>query len=256
MSMRYITETDLRAQFAGGAPESYAPPPGARLTPAARQYLQDLKLFCYAEPKHAKAPPEPVQSTGPKPEQHTHLNAHEMVRKDDARIALRGQIHMLEAEILVVQTACMRLSRPEFMRPLQDALELARRVLGCEVSGAPLGAWTLNGMDSARVHAASHDPRRYTGGGHVLPDAAQGELPALLNRLRACVRRVEVQAVATFGGKSDAPGRCGQRDRCGNCNRCDRLDLIEALNRLSSYFYVLQLQAIYGEGTSDGSSAD
>ncbi|MEA4896725.1 MAG: hypothetical protein VB067_06745 [Christensenellaceae bacterium] len=237
MSMLYITEADLRAQFAGGAPESYAPPPGARLTPAARQYLQDLKLFCYAEPDRTEAPPEPARSTGPKPEQHTHLNAHALVRKDDARIALRGQIDLLEAEILVTQTACARLNRPEFIRPLQDALELARRVLGCEVTGAPLGAWTLNGMNSVQVRAASHDPRRYTGGGHVLPDAAQGELPALLNRLRACVRRVEVQAVATFGGKSDTP------------ERCDRLDLIEALNRLSSYFYVLQLQAIYGEGT-------
>ena len=225
--MLYITEADLRAQFAGGAPESYAPPPGARLTPAARQYLQDLKLFCYAEPDRTEAPPEPARSTGSKPEQHTHLNAHALVRKDDARIALRGQIDLLEAEILVTQTACARLNRPEFIRPLQDALELARRVLG----------YANRGDEYVRRRAASHDPRRYTGGGHVLPDAAQGELPALLNRLRACVRRVEVQAVATFGGKSDTP------------ERCDRLDLIEALNRLSSYFYVLQLQAIYGEGT-------
>ncbi len=43
--MRYITERELRDQFAGGVPEHYDTPSDARLTPAARQYLMDLRLF-------------------------------------------------------------------------------------------------------------------------------------------------------------------------------------------------------------------
>ncbi len=230
--MRYITERELRAQFEGGAPASYTLPEGALLTPAAREYLQDLRLF-----SRGVGVAVPKESTGEKPEHMTHLDGRQMVPKDHPRIVLRGLLDRLEAEILLVQTACARLGRSEFVPRLQDALNLTRRVLASDVTGMALDDWTLDGMNEEEVRAASHDPKRYTGGGHVLPDWSQGELPALLNCLRTYVRQAEVQAVAAFGGAQ--PGEA-------------RVDLIRALNRLSSYFYVLELAAIYGEGAQNG----
>ena len=38
--MRYITERELRDQFASGVPDRYDVPSGCMLTPAARQYLR------------------------------------------------------------------------------------------------------------------------------------------------------------------------------------------------------------------------
>ena len=48
--MRYITERELRDQFASGVPEQYTVPAGCMLTPAARQYLLDLKLYRHPSP--------------------------------------------------------------------------------------------------------------------------------------------------------------------------------------------------------------
>jgi ethanolamine utilization cobalamin adenosyltransferase len=102
-------------------------------------------------------------------------------------------------------------------------------VLGCEVSGKPLADWTLDGMNPHTVHDASHRPQDYGFSGHVLPDAAQGWAAAQCNRLRALCRETELTANVAFA------------DRRGGCTR---VDLVTALNRLSSFFYVLQLKTI------------
>ena len=47
--MHYITERELRSRFASGVPEHFDVPPDARLTPAARQYLMDLRLYKIGE---------------------------------------------------------------------------------------------------------------------------------------------------------------------------------------------------------------
>lgn len=222
--MRYITEQELRDAFAQELPARYSPPVDARLTPAARQYLMDLRLY------HAP----PVHKSTQKPEAMTHLNAQELVRKDDARIVLRGKLDSLAADILCAQTAALRLGCPATVDGLEDALGLVRSILACDFRQAPLPEWTLGGLCPDEVRSASHNPRQYLPEGHVPPTAGQGEVAALLNRLRAVAREVEVQAVATYA-------------HCLGASE----DRVLALNRLSSYFYILQLQAIAagGEGT-------
>ncbi len=222
--MRYITEQELRDAFASGVPERYTLPENTKLTPAARQYLADLRLL----------PPEPlarralVSAGGKKPEDHTHLSAKELVRKDHPRIALRGKLDLLEADILLAQVVAERLHAPAFSQKLGDALALTRRILAADYKNAPLGPWTLDGMDETQVHEASHHPERYGVKGHILPDTSQGELAALINRLRAFTRETEVLAVSAYATE----GKNGHED------------LVLALNRLSSYLYVLQLQAV------------
>lgn len=218
--MRFITELELRDQFAGGIPEQYQVPAGCRLTPAARQYLMDLRLYRHPSPASA-----PVSSGKRKPEHMTNLNAHEMVCKTHPRIHLRGKLDTLESEILVLQTTCS----PEWREPLNEALQLTRSILAAEVREIPLAPWTLQGMNPEEIHRCSHHPEEFGFPGHILPAPEHGLLAAQLNRLRAITRETELAAVTAFWD-----GR-----------KVTREDLVMALNRLSSYLYVLQLRAAH-----------
>ena len=225
--MRYITERELREQFAGGAPEHYEPPADARLTPAARQYLIDLRLYRPpASPARAVlgVPAPSFQPGGPKkPEHMTNLNSRELVCKNHPRIVLRGKLDTLESEILVLQVS----ASSEWFRPLQDAIDLVRRVLAADVKDSELGDWKLDGMTSEEVHRCSHHPEEFGFPGHILPAAEHGLLAAQLNRLRAISREAELAAINAWWSSE----------------RLAHEDCVLALNRLSSYFYVLQLRA-------------
>lgn len=219
--MRYITERELRDQFAKGIPDRYDIPADAALTPAARQYLMDLRLFRH--PRSSNDYTGHVQAEAKKPEHITHLNAHEMVCKTHPRIVLRGKLDTLECEIMMLQLSCPE----EWYSRLQDALTLVRLVLMSEVKGAPMPAWTLDGLSPEEVHRCSHHPEQFGFPGHILPSCKHGLLAAQLNRLRAITRETELAAIQAFWD--------GQN--------LTREDCVTALNRLSSYFYVLQLRA-------------
>ena len=222
--MRYITEGELRAMFAREIPEHYEVPKDAKLTPAARQYLMDLRLF---RPGCGTGGSPAPKTSGKKPEHMTHLKAGQLVPKTHPRIALRGELDALEAQIIVCQ---LQLSQAGFdccASPLEDALTLVRQVLTCEVLDTPLPPWKLDGMDEKEIHELSHHPKLVYSKGHVFPEAGQGLAAAHMNLLRAMTRRVELCAAQAF---------CEQ-------DNAQRSDLIQALNRLSSYFYILQLRA-------------
>ena len=219
--MRYITERELRDQFAGGVPDRYDIPSDAKLTPAARQYLTDLRLF------HHPVPPEraaaAMQTGAKKPEHMTHLDSRELVYKTHPRIILRGKLDSLECEILLLQIN----STGEWRSRLEDALKLVRSVMASDVRNVPLPEWTLDGMDADCVHRCSHHPEQFGFPGHILPTPEQGLFAAQLNRLRALTRETELAAVQAYWDGHDLAHE----------------DCVKALNRLSSYFYVLQLRA-------------
>ena len=217
--MRYITEAELREQFSCGLPASYELPSGCMLTPSARQYLMDLKLYQQGTGRQG---PQAAHGSS-KPEHMTHLNSRELVSKAHPAIALRGKLDTLEAEILILMITCP----PSFSGPLRDALQLAKEVLAADVKDSPLPPWTLDGMTAEEVRSSSHHPERFGLSGHILPAPEQGLFAAQLNRLRALARETELAAIAARRQK--------------DCIRHE--DALLALNRLSSYFYVLQLRA-------------
>ena len=220
--MQYITEQELRDEFSSGIPARYALPPGAKLTPAAWQYLMDLHL-----PLDECSDASPPKKEGSKPEHMTHLDKTTLVAKSHPRIILRGKLDSLEADILCAQVVANQAQNHRLVSYLGDALSLVRRVLSADFNHAPLAEQSLAGMTLDEVRLSSHQPTQYLPKGHVLPEYTQGELAALLNKLRTASRETEIQAVIAYE-KESAP----------------RTDLIRALNRLSSYFYVLQLQTI------------
>lgn len=158
-----------------------------------------------------------------KPEQMTHLHGDILVPKTHPRIALRGAMDTLEAELLWCQAA---LDKP-FSDQIGEILALARNLIRCEVLSEPVKLDKLCGLTEAELRARSHRPQDYYGQPHFMPVAADGQAVLLLNRCRCAVRAAELAAAHAF---TDADGNC------------TRPDILQALNRMSSMVYILMIQ--------------
>ena len=160
-----------------------------------------------------------------KPEGMTHLSGNRLVPKTDPRIAFRGKIDSLQAEILLLQYDCDRYGEPDACNKLGEILDLTRGILGAEVKGEPLPDFKLFGMTEEEIRDASHNVRKSMGMDHPVPDYRMGALALRLNRLRTQVREAELSAARAFPDGS-------------------REDLILALNRMSSAVYLLFLEGV------------
>ena len=79
----------------------------------------------------------------------------------------------------------------------------------------------MGGLDAAALRQQSHRPQDFYGQPHFMPSATDGRTVLLLNWLRTLARHTELKAVAAMP---------------------ERTDLLQALNRLSSYLYILMIQ--------------
>ena len=199
-------------------------PAGTALTPLALEYAHEHGLAIEVLPLASCLLPLE------KPEHMTHLNASTLVPKTHPRILLRGKLDSLEALLLQTQLLAEQQGRGEAARSLGEVYDLARRVLAAEVKGEPLGPFTLLGLDSAALRAASHDPKGFAGlDAHPAPRLGMGGLCLALNFLRTQVRETELAAARAF---------------CPQNGPVERPDLLEALNRMSSAVYLLFLKAL------------
>lgn len=197
---------------------------GDQLTSSARDYLSSERIEILPADQ-AKPERYLLESGGyleEKPEHMTHLNAQVLVPKDHPRIRFRGEIDTLESELILCQLAA-----PEEAGQVGEILELARRIIHCEVLGEQLKLETLCGMTEAEARTRSHFPAEYYGQPHFMPSAADGMAIARLNRARCACREAELAAAAAF------------RDASGGCTR---VDIIRALNRMSSVLYLLMIR--------------
>jgi ethanolamine utilization cobalamin adenosyltransferase len=162
-----------------------------------------------------------------KPEDMTHLRANLLVKKTHPRIALRGQLDELEAEIICLQVVTNRNGQVGLTVDLEDTLRYVREVLAAEVKETPLGQLTLFGLEEARLHEISHNVKGEIGIPHPVPSHTFGEVAAGLNLLRTKARVCELAALRAFEGEKN------KRD-----------DIVMALNRLSSGFYIMFCKAL------------
>ena len=157
-----------------------------------------------------------------KPEHMTHLNGDVLVPKNHPRILFRGRMDTLEAELILCQ-----LTDPELTAPVGEILDLARRIIRCEVLGQPLKQERLCGLTEEEQRKRSHFPQDYYGQPHFMPTAEDGMTIARLNRARCAAREAELAAVTAF------------TDPAGNPTR---VDILRALNRMSSMLYILMVE--------------
>ena len=196
-----------------------------QLTPGARDYLTreriEIRSASEAAIKEYKLLNGAVLTK--KPEQMTHLHGDVLVDKTHPRIAFRGAIDTLEAELLLCQASVGQ----EISGQLGDILSLARNLIRCEVLSEPVKWDRLCGLSEEELRARSHRPQDYYGQPHFMPEATDAQAVLLLNRCRCAVRGAELAAARAF---TDADGNC------------TREDILKALNRMSSMVYLLMIQ--------------
>ena len=198
---------------------------GDNLTPGARDYLTRERISILpateARPQRFR-----LVSGGyleEKPEHMTHLNADTLVSKLHPRIAFRGALDTLEAELILAQLAVKK----PYCDELGEILSLAREIMACDVLEKPLQFQTLCGLTEAEQRSRSHRPQDYYSQPHFMPQAADGLGLARLNRVRCAAREAELRSIAAFS------------DREGNLTR---QDIPRAMNRLSSMLYILMIR--------------
>jgi ethanolamine utilization cobalamin adenosyltransferase len=157
-----------------------------------------------------------------KPEHMTSLSGNRLVSKAHGRIAFRGAVDSLEAEVIEAQILAEKLGEPLCREHLAGVLSCLRDILAAEVKEIPLAPPCLFGLSSDELRRQSQDVKGTFGFEHPLPDYTMGPLAARLNLLRTRVRVAELLAVRVFGPGED-----------------EREDLILAMNRLSSALYWL-----------------
>lgn len=194
---------------------------GDRLTPGARDWLSRERIQIL--PGEAAKPDHYCLQNGAvlteKPENMTHLNGNVLVSKTHPRIAFRGAMDNLEAELLLCQLNC-----PGVAGQVGEILELARRLIRCEVMGEPVPEGKLCGLTEAQQRERSHRPQDFFGIPHFMPAVTDGPVVLALNRCRCGARNAELAAARAF------------EDGTGTSTRPD---ILRALNRMSSMIYVL-----------------
>ncbi len=165
-----------------------------------------------------------------KPEHMTHLSENVLVFKDHPRVEFRGQIDALEAEILLAQQAAG--GSAELVGALEETLTFVRNLIRADVLGEPVGPFRLLGLDEASLRERSHNPQKYYDQPHFMPSWRDGPALLAVNRARTVARTAERAAYRAF------------RDENGAVTR---EDIILALNRLSSLFWILEIELKAGK---------
>lgn len=158
-----------------------------------------------------------------KPEHMTHLNGQLLVSKTHPRIVFRGAVDTLESALLLAAEAAEGTIRTQLL----EALAYTRYLLGQEVLELPVACQALGGMDEKQLRERSHRPQDFYGKPHFMPAPEDGRQLLLINAARCQARQAELAAAQAFQNKDGEP---------------ERLDLLRALNRLSSFLYLIMIQ--------------
>ena len=197
---------------------------GDQLTPGARDWLSRERIEVRSADQ-AKIETYRLLGGGyvtEKPEHMTHLHSDVLVSKTHPRIAFRGAIDALEAEIVLCQLAAETVRKE-----LGEILALARLLIRCEVLNEPVPEEKLCGLTQDEIRKRSHFPQEFYGQPHFMPEHTDGAVILHINKCRCIARQAELAAVRAFV------------DDEGNVARAD---ILKALNRMSSMLYILMIR--------------
>ena len=253
-----VTEYELRANWHKTKEKIITLPPGSVITPSARDFIRSkgidvqiegngildinkatfsnshqtvTRLKPFAEklniPQKTRESQSQSQSQSPsvvKPEHMTHLHQGALVTKTHPVIAYRGQLDLFQCELVEAQVYFEQVGEEGLILKLDEITAFARALMVNEVKDSPFQWETLIGLTPEELRERSHYPKKYFGIEHTPLSYTHGLVVAKLQHLRAKSREVELYANRAF---------------TNDCGECTRTDLIQALNRLSSAFYIL-----------------
>ncbi len=243
-----VTDKELRSRWYATRRNKLIIPCGAILTPAAKDFIREnnISLIYGDEVLEDSFAINPIpkengknvfvdaitgQKLYEKRENYTHLRGNLLVPKTHLQIRFRGKLDSLIADIIQTQIVANTEDEHVIVRELDELLRFTRKILASEVNDTSFGVFTLLGMSSDELRHKSQNVREAFGIDHPVPSFKHGAVCAALNKLRTCVRETELAAADAFQNS--------------------RIDIIEALNRLSSAVYILYCRKLSGhyEGT-------
>ncbi len=243
--MPILTEAELRDRIRRprrGMRVTVAP--GTRFSPAARDFIAQWQLQIVEEqaspepasPHEESAPAwdkpsifpvRPVNRPDPKPEHMTQLDAEHFAPKNIPRIRFRGKMDSIHGLFMLVAARARNWQLPELARHLDTLAAYCREIVSAEYNDREVAPIEIAGLDAAALRYATHHPGKVLGIPHLTPGPDDHEILHWLNYLRTQVREAELAALDAF-----APPPAYDPTR---------IDLIRALNRLSSAVYYLEL---------------
>ena len=235
--MALLTEEDVRRMSNQGTRGPVVVNRDQMLTPGARDYLREHRVevvYPQGEAAGEGAPSAPAKyrtlfgaALNEKPEHMTHLRGNVLVPKTHPRIAFRGGIDTLEAELLL----CAQAADGPLRQTLCAMLDFVRSLIRADVLDEPVQAVRFLGLDGDGLREHSHHPEREEGQPHFLPAPEDPPILLRLNRLRTVVRQTELLACHAFSRPDGTLARP---------------DLVKALNRLSSLCWILMIRVKRG----------
>jgi ethanolamine utilization cobalamin adenosyltransferase len=167
-----------------------------------------------------------------KPEHMTHLRGNVLVFKDHPVIAFRGAVDSIGSEIILVQNLIDEKKYPKLIQDLEEVAQFIHSLIRYQITGESLGEFHILGLDAKALREHSHHPSKYYGTSHFIPNYTYGLIVAYLNKLRTRAREVELIAYKAFKKEEGLT---------------DRNDILTALNRLSSLFWIMMFKYINKE---------
>ncbi|TGE35417.1 phosphate propanoyltransferase [Desulfosporosinus fructosivorans] len=244
-----VTEYELRANWHKTKEKVIVLPPGSVITPSARDFIRskgidvqiegngilDINKTTFSNAQQTVTRHKPFEEklnpargsqtpSGVKPEHMTHLHQGALVTKTHPVIAYRGQLDLFQCELVEAQVSFAQAGEEGLILNLEEIAAFARALMVNEVKETPFHWKTLIGLSPEELRERSHHPQKYFGVDHTPLSYTHGLVVAKLQHLRAKSREVELYANRAFTNES---------------GECLRTDLIQALNRLSSAFYIL-----------------
>lgn len=253
--MKVITEMVLRGELKGECPPVYYVPKDKLLSPAAKEYLNQLKIKVeFGDPPAAPAPvasntKAPAISDTPvgakyvdelsgafyvkKPEYMCQLFGNRLVCKNHPRIVFRGLLDSMSSTVVMTQAEIAASGGPQkLVDDLGDVNKVLNQIMYCEVMGEEMGEATILGLTPEEIRNRSHNPQKYFNIKQMLlPNYTMGVDYTRLNMLRAKVRELEIAALDAF-----VDGKNVQQP-----------EIIRTLNRLSSIFHIMMCMYLAGE---------
>ena len=137
--------------------------------------------------------------------------------KTHPRIVARGKLDLLQSAVLDAQVAADADGARGLVGELGEILELARALVGAEVTGREVPPPRLFGMASDELRDATHHTYELYGVPFMYPDVRQGPVVAKLSLARGIAREAELATIAAFpparGAVTAPPGARRSRPR-------------------------------------------
>ncbi|WP_028856797.1 hypothetical protein [Psychrilyobacter atlanticus] len=246
-----VTELSLKESYKKQEFNKYYLEKGAILTPSAKQFLHDKKI----EITKIKNEQEQNKKTTTensieksvvakykgvmgevyfeKPEYMTQLSENILIKKNHKIIFFRSKIDNFLSELILIEKQVNTDKNKGLKEDFKSIKQFLDEIIKAEVLNTKLDKdLKIFNLSLEKIRKISHNPKKYFSMDHLFGISSENNLRTLyLNKLRTLIREVEVTAVDAFVSES----------------KVQKIDLLKALNRLSSAIYIMMLKEEKGE---------